>query len=276
MLAAREKVLTPSESNFKSISRSDKKFEAFWHYHPEYEITLILNGQGQRMIGDEIMSYSAPVLFFMPPNVPHTCISEHETDLQRALVIQFSRECFGGDFFNGIDFQELENLFKNTWIFPEQTAYAAEILMNSIHDSVGLKRIIPLFELLNLLNQSKRQLISQVGNQISVNQKIQDQMNAILSRLLSKEPLNVPALASELGMSQSTFRRFFKKHTGRAIIDFHNEMKINAACLLLQNKASVTISEVANEVGFNNLSHFNRQFLRWKKCPPREYRQRYT
>ena len=276
MLATREKVFIPSESSFKSIHREDKKFEAFWHYHPEYEITLILNGQGQRIIGDEMMSYSGPELFFIPPNVPHTCISENEQGLQKALVIQFNQDCFGSDFFTGIDLKELQNLFESTWSFPKEIVLVVEEHMKSIHESIGLNRLISLLELLKLLSNSERTPISQAGTPISVNEKIQTQMNVILSRLLDRKPLNVPELASELGMSESTFRRFFKKHTGRAIIYFHNEMKINAACLLLQNKAKLSISEVASEAGFNNLSHFNRQFLRWRKCQPREYRNRLT
>ena len=147
--------------------------------------------------------------------------------------------------------------------------------MKAIHESHGISRIMKLLELLELLQESDKTVLSQTNSKPEINESIQSRMNIVFKQLSKKEPLIIPDLAKSMGMSESTLRRFFKKHTGRSIIEFHNEMKINAACLSLQSNPDISISEVSMNVGFNNLSHFNRQFLRWKKCQPREYHKRY-
>lgn len=276
MLATRETVFPPSESNFKSTYREDEKFENFWHYHPEYEITLIMSGQGQKIIGDEIMNYNSPELIFIPPKVPHTCISENENELQKALVIQFHKNCFGNDFFDGIDFNELKPLFSCPRVFKVETSQKAEVLMRKIHASIGLERIINLLKLLRLLNSDLKSSYTLSKSPLIISDpKAHDTMNRIMSTLLQKTDYSIPALAKNLAMSESTLRRFFKKHTGRSIIDFHNEMKINAACLSMQNQPSTAISDIAQSAGFKNLSHFNRQFQKWKNCQPREFRSKF-
>jgi AraC-like DNA-binding protein len=49
-----------------------------------------------------------------------------------------------------------------------------------------------------------------------------------------------------------------------------NEYRINQACrLLFENKP---IADICFEVGFNNISHFNKTFKQLKGVSPREYK----
>jgi len=59
--------------------------------------------------------------------------------------------------------------------------------------------------------------------------------------------------------------------TGKTIVAYLNELRIGLACkLLLETDGS--IAEVAFESGFNNLSNFNRRFLKLKGISAREYK----
>jgi AraC-like DNA-binding protein len=85
------------------------------------------------------------------------------------------------------------------------------------------------------------------------------------------EELELQEMVVLAQMSRATFCREFKSYTGRSFIEFLNEVRIDAACqqLLLTGES---ISDIAFESGFGNLSHFNRLFRRLKSRSPREFR----
>lgn len=72
------------------------------------------------------------------------------------------------------------------------------------------------------------------------------------------ESVDFHELAHQLGMSYSTFRRIFKKETGRAPGEYFIEMKMNRARQLLL--ADKPIQEVADLLGFDSVYYFSRLF----------------
>ena len=75
----------------KAFSFELDEFEFNWHYHPEYELTLITQGHGMRMIGDHYTHFFTHDLVLLGPNIPHTWISELVKEKKvSATVIQFS------------------------------------------------------------------------------------------------------------------------------------------------------------------------------------------
>lgn len=81
-------------------------------------------------------------------------------------------------------------------------------------------------------------------------------------------------IASVASMSKSAFSRFFKLHAGRCLSDYITEVRMGNAARLLVDTDD-TISNISFNVGFNNLSNFNRTFRRLKGCTPTEFREQY-
>lgn len=65
--------------------------------------------------------------------------------------------------------------------------------------------------------------------------------------------------------------KLFKKETGIGFVGYINNTRIANAKRLLSNSSS-NISSIAFEVGYNNVSHFNKIFRKLTGCTPREYR----
>ncbi|MBN9059338.1 MAG: helix-turn-helix transcriptional regulator, partial [Rhizobiales bacterium] len=86
------------------------------------------------------------------------------------------------------------------------------------------------------------------------------------------EPFSETDLAQIAGQSASAFSRSFRRHTGMALVQFVNRLRINLACQLLMSDDARPITEICYAVGFNNLSNFNRQFLAQKGMPPSRFR----
>ena len=79
-------------------------------------------------------------------------------------------------------------------------------------------------------------------------------------------------VASEMGMSETRFSRFFRKATGNSYTDFVNRIRVHKACHLLMETDKL-VADICYEVGFNNVANFNRRFLEAKGMTPSEFRR---
>lgn len=92
MKAAFELVDFGHDCSVRVYHRQLRRIPFEWHHHPEYELTLTLNSQGKRYIGDSVSSYGADDLVLVPPNLPHTWASNRsidDTQPEVAIVVWF-------------------------------------------------------------------------------------------------------------------------------------------------------------------------------------------
>jgi AraC-like DNA-binding protein len=79
-------------------------------------------------------------------------------------------------------------------------------------------------------------------------------------------------LCARVGMTESSFSRYFRRATGNTFTDFVTRLRINKACQLLM-ESDRYITNVCYDVGFNNVANFNRRFLHVKGMTPKEFRR---
>jgi len=87
------------------------------------------------------------------------------------------------------------------------------------------------------------------------------------------EPMTLEAVAKAVNVSPFHFCKIFKRSTGLTFTDFVNRARVEKAKRMLMRPAA-RITEVAYDVGFQSLSHFNRSFRRIANESPTEYRGR--
>ena len=88
------------------------------------------------------------------------------------------------------------------------------------------------------------------------------------------EPLRVAELARQAGLSRSQFDRQFHRLFGTPPREYLLRVRIHAASHLLEETDRKT-TEIAQETGFYDHSHFSRTFRRIMGCSPRIYRRRH-
>lgn len=81
----------------------------------------------------------------------------------------------------------------------------------------------------------------------------------------------IDEIASLVHMNRSSFCVFFKRMKGISFTNYLNTYRMDIACRLLST-TDKSVSEIAYGVGFNNLSHFCRTFLKYKEVSPTKYR----
>ena len=89
------------------------------------------------------------------------------------------------------------------------------------------------------------------------------------------ENLTLEQLANVAGFSKFHFSRMFKQCSGYNFYDYLCYKRIKSAETLLL-KPGISITEVALQSGFSNLSTFNRTFKKVKGCTPSEYRNLFS
>jgi AraC-like DNA-binding protein len=85
-----------------------------------------------------------------------------------------------------------------------------------------------------------------------------------------KNHISLEEVAQQLNMTSSSFCRFFRKSTNKSFVQYLNEIRVGYSCKLLIEK-NYNISEVAYESGFENISHFNKQFKKIIRLTPTEF-----
>ena len=154
----------------------------------------------------------------------------------------------------------------------------SERALRHFHDvkaARGFHRLAAFFEYLDdLAHCTDYRLLSSVRMQGEGDDDGNDQINALVNRITRdfSQPLSAAELATELGMSESRFSRFFRRATGNTFTDFVNRIRVNRAGQLLMDTDSL-VTHICYEVGFNNVANFNRRFLEIKGVTPSEFRR---
>ena len=264
---------------FKDDQASHYPFQ--WHYHPEAELTLIHKGRGMRFIGDSMEPFQEGDLCLLGPNLPHTWYSDPIRGQDaRALVVQFQPDFLSRNFFDLPEFRPVRNLLKQArlgWHFTGPTRDNVIGLLKEIgkEPAGSPQRVIKLLTILTTLAESKDgRTLSKSALVYKDQQGRNSKIQAICETIHRKFP-DVPAqseAAHQAGLSPAGFTRFFKKKMGKTYLDYVSELRIGMACRALL-ETDKKILDIANASGFNNLSNFNRQFLRFKGITPKGFRK---
>ncbi|CAM4296362.1 AraC-like DNA-binding protein [Paenibacillus endophyticus] len=86
------------------------------------------------------------------------------------------------------------------------------------------------------------------------------------------EEIYLDVLAEKLKMSSGYLSSYFKGKTGKNIVDYLNETRIAKATSLLADN-NIKIHNAAKEVGYQNITSFNRMFKKYTGMTPSEYRK---
>jgi AraC-like DNA-binding protein len=252
------------------------KFEYPIHCHPEYEINLVIDTLGTRVVGDFEEAFNGLDFVMIGPYVPHVWKSTKETN--HVVTIQFSSELLNfpimdkrlflpikqllmdsmqGLHFYGPDAERIKDeIVELTRIQGFQSATMFLNILNSLAHAPRRKLVTNVQDAENFIHQSKSRRIKKVCKYIEEN---------------ISHKITLSDAATLVSMSDSAFSHFFKKQTGISFITYVNNLRVAKACDLLANTA-LSASEICYDCGFNNKSNFIRLFYKRKNMTPIEYR----
>lgn len=271
-----------SESFFCEVIRGNA-YGTPWHFHPEYELILVLKSRGHRMVGDHIVSLRAGDLVLVGSNLPHVWYQDNRKAPRHAtlhaIVIQFRPDFLGEGFWRCPELPPVQRLLAKATRGLHITGATRDAVARKMRELVaasGLHRMITLLQILDLLAASRElQPIASARYAPTLNAHDQNRIGRVCDHINAHltEPLNRHALARVACLSPNAFSRFFKSRTGRTCPDYINELRIARACHLLAENDQ-TVTGIALDCGFRSVANFQRKFFRYLKTTPRAYRAR--
>jgi AraC-like DNA-binding protein len=278
MKIQRELCLTGEGQSFRIFAPSLKNY-FYWHYHPEIELTFVEATTGIRHVGQHISSYMDSDLILIGPNIPHLNFDYGLKAEYKQIVVQMKEDFLGNAFASTPEFQEIDELFKRASMaisFKGKTKEVAAIKLQQMQLLKPFEQLMTLLEVLHVLAQSKEYVLLN-DQDTSVKSFLHDKIRMssvyeyIHSNFNQKPDVNI--VADNVHLSTAAFCRYFKKQTKMTFTDFVNQYRINQAKThLLGGK---NISEAADAVGFESISHFNKVFKKNTGENPSEFRKRY-
>ncbi len=278
-----KKVIHEVEHSFSYSS--NVQFTMPLHCHNEYELIFITKGHGLEFIGDSVKEYIAGDLVLIGANVPHLHLCDSVTNKsikEKSLceILQFPYGIFPECIKDIQEYSSINYVLNNSLYgikFTSRSLIEKVLkIMRTINKQQGINRIISLLNILDLLGKSKEiSLISSLKYTHPIDcQIINEPISKIYSYINSnfRKIITLIEIANYVKMTPASICRYFKNKTNKTIFEYLNEIRIEHACKLLMY-SNLTISQIAYDAGFNNLSHFNKQFKAITKQTPTMYRE---
>jgi len=256
---------------------------ARWNRHPEYEIHLIRHGTGRYIIGDAVGPFGPGQLVLVGSHLPHDWISDLRAGDRiegRDVVLQFDPAWFARlkDVVPELDdFSALLARSARGIEFLGQTAIDGAEMIQSIGARSGAAAIADFLALLTTLSRAPSEdlrTLSSAGIDPGVGAAASDvvasAVDYIFANLGSGPRLSVAAGIAK--MSESAFSRYFKNASGQTFSGMVTRLRLTQACRLLAS-TETAVAQIAQTVGYSNLSNFNRRFRDEYGLTPSEYRR---
>lgn len=266
------------------------KFQHFpnpLQFHPEIEILLVLKGTGTRLVGDSVKHFGPGDLVMIGQNVPHVWYSDAKYalksnhDYSEITFILFKKEIFGKQFWELPESQNVRQLIKLSQRGIKVTGKSLEkitLLMKSISNSSGLKRITLLLSILETIATRKEyHILASPSVQQTINESDSNRLNNVFQYVNNNyhNDISLENVATIANLSTPAFCRYFKNRTNKTFIKFLNEIRITHACRLLVEDG-LPVATIGYTCGYSNVSYFIKQFKKITGLTPLSYKKEYA
>jgi AraC-like DNA-binding protein len=275
--------LNPEESFYIGVFQ-DHIDKSHWHYHQEFELSFITEGSGQRIVGDSIEEFNPGDLIFIGPRIPHVWFSEDTRRIQHSgrtlesVYLLFNQEILPDDLTTLPEFSNIQKAIR----LSERGIRVAGDTLNEVSKIMlqlpymnSFKRLMMFYEIMDLIGRTSSHVYLASAEYIRSRFETTNSRIKRIHEFLMKnyqEDIDLNEVAEIAHMAPASVCRFFKKSTGLTIFEYLNKIKIDYSCQLLLN-TDLNIMDISYDCGFNNLSHFNKQFRKFIGKTPSEFRQ---
>lgn len=275
-----EKTVLPENTNIIAYNH-DKNFDTFplyMHTHDFYELNIIVKGHGIHYINNDHIEASVGDTFVI---APHTMHGYYDLGDLSIFHIILGNECFL-EFKN--ELSKLDGFVSLFYIEPKLRSEKTNNVFFSMSKQ-HIKNVLPLLNELILYSKSntkplyyniiKKHIVAELickfcmwyteKNMALKDEKKEDSYYSLI--IISMEYINnhynenisIDFLCKTSYLSRSSYLRYFKNLNNKTPHKYITELRISKAKNLLKN-TDKTITEIAQETGFFDSSHFERIF----------------
>ncbi|WP_111706415.1 AraC family transcriptional regulator [Lutibacter citreus] len=280
MKAHFEKVTSSIKSSFKASVYEDKNFDTPWHFHPEYELTFIVKGEGIRYVGNSVEKFEAGDFVLLGSNLPHCWKDSIQNNGNvKSLVFQWNDDILGVNWMEKNEFQNIKSLLKTALKgikFTSNNHSKIQTRLSKIMNKSPFDKLINFIQFLEELSNGEFETLTTTDFTPSLNIKANNRIDKVYDYLQENydKKIKLKDVSALVSMGDEAFCRFFKKSLNKSFFTFVNEYRINLACkeLIETNKQ---VSQIAYDCGYESLPFFYRQFQKFMDCSPLVFKKMY-
>ena len=251
------------------------------HWHDEMEIIYIKKGRGIVNVDFKEYHVSALTLVFILPGQLHS-IEQYEDETMEyeniifdySMLLSKKKDSVYEDFLKPLTHGKITVPTVFSQVYPYFTDLVSPIdacdeICKTKPQGYQLFIKSMLFQFFFILDNRCRNLTTPKNNRKAI-----DKMKIILKYVENNyaNKITISEIADVIGFSESHFMRYFKETMGTSFIEYLKDYRLTMAARLLQSSED-SILNISAEVGFDNLSYFNRSFKARYGITPRQYRK---
>ena len=282
MKASFESIKASGHSSFVTRQFIEERFSAPYHFHPEYELTLILKGRGKRYVGTHMHDYDEGDLVLIGSNLPHCWkTTAGDTGKSISIVIHFQKDFLGSAFFTAPEMTRILQLLNNSssgMQFTGNTLLLQQKIKRMLTETVSFRRLVLLLEILYELADSNEYIILDKQNQYPLLPAVEkERIHAAMAYIVEnfQKNISLKAVAAITSMTPEGFCKYFKKLTRKTFIEVVNDYRIDFAIGQLVNTEKAIV-QIGFDSGFNDMSNFYKTFKDRTKLSPLTYRKTFA
>lgn len=250
------------------------------HQHKEVQIMLIEKGEGTLIAGDYVGRFTAGEVYLIGSGQPHVfrCDENYYQPRSKkkvqAVSLYFDKHYMGESFWRLNELKDIQQFLSRVGTSRAEGPLQQEVnaLFQKISSSERATRLILFLQLLSLFAQSKNlkplSFASMHPGPLEESKRMNDVLQFTFRQ--SHRKIKISEVASIANLSSEAFCRYFKVRTRKTFTSFLNEVRISQACKMLI-EGNLSIQSICFDSGFQNLSHFNRQFKKVTGKTPSRY-----
>lgn len=253
------------------------------HWHKEYELLLVQSGSAAFSINDHRFDISCGDIVFIRSGCLHSaCVTSTDEPFSFTAIV-FDEAMLGSKAEDNIEIYYIDAVRKGQLTFPElinkKDSIAPGISQDISRIDEAFVHKAPAYELLSkalLFNIWYR--LSSHPAQIKESDKTGSGNITLVKSILTflqqnyMDEITLADLSSRFGISQGYLCRLFKKSVNMSVIDYLNYCRIQKAAGMLTT-TTFSVSEIASNCGYNNISYFNKVFLGFMHQTPTKFRR---
>lgn len=251
------------------------------HWHDEMEIIYIKKGEGIVTVDFKEYHVSALTLVLILPGQLHSISQYKDSKMEyeniifdSSMLVPKKADYANEDFLKPLIGGKINVPTVYSQIYPYFTDVAAPIdacdeICKTKPQGYQLYIKSMLFQFFFILDNRCRNTRTP-----SKDKRTLDKVKVVLKYIENHyaEKITIADIADVAGFSESHFMRYFKETMGTSFIDYLKDYRLTMAARLLQSSED-SILDISSEVGFDNLSYFNRSFKSKYGVTPSKYRK---
>ena len=250
------------------------------HSHLAWELAYVICGAGNRTIGDETEQMAEGEVILIPPGIPHVWNfnpSVVDTDGNITNVAVF----FLPSVLDGIElvFPEAKMAVDRLKSLAGAIAYTGEVrdhickLLQSMRDISQEARLPMMMELIMMAAHTAGCRTVGTDCHLGKSERRMERIRVFCSCNYFRD-ITLDEIANYAGMNKSAFCTFMRRHCGKSFSEYVNGYRLEKALERLRHTDD-NIAEIAYDVGFANVTYFNRLFKSRFGVTPKAMRKKH-